>query len=181
MNCPRCNIELKKKTLKDIEIDECEKCKGIWFDQDELRQAKDAADKDINWMDFEIWKHKDRFSAKPASLACPKCNKALVTLDYGDTKVSIDYCPTCKGAWLDDGEFKKIIDALNNELLEKKLSEYIKASVEEAKEIITGPEGFTSEWKDFTTVLRMMQYRFFAEHPDLADQALAIQRSIPIR
>ena len=181
MNCPCCSIQLRKTTLEEIEIDQCEKCKGIWFEHDELRQAKDAADKDLNWMDFEIWKQKDLFSAKPANLACPQCNKPLVTIDYADTKVAVDCCPACKGTWLDNGEFKKILDALNNELLSKTFSQYIRASIAEAKEIVTGPEGLISEWKDFTTVLRMMKFRLYAENPDLVDQALTIQRSIPIR
>lgn len=181
MKCPYCSVELGKKMLDEVEADECEHCKGIWFEQDELRKAKDAADKDLRWMDFDLWKRKDLSSVKPAKLACPQCSKSLVTAYYAGTKVEIDCCPTCKGTWLDKGEFKEIVEALTEQLLTKPFSEYIKASLEEAKEIVTGPEGFISEWKDFTTVLRMMQYRLFAENPDLVDQALAIQKSIPIR
>ena len=181
MNCPYCSVELRKKMLQEVEADECDQCKGIWFEQDELRKARDAADKDLCWLDFDIWKHKDGSSLKPSKLACPLCSKALVTVDYAGTKVEVDCCPTCKGTWLDKGEFKEIVDALTEELLSKPFSEYVKASIEEAKEIVTGPEGFISEWKDFTPVLRMMQYRLFAENPDLVDEALAIQRSVPIR
>ena len=39
MDCPCCNIELKKKMVDVIEIDECERCKGLWFENDELRKA----------------------------------------------------------------------------------------------------------------------------------------------
>jgi Zn-finger nucleic acid-binding protein len=166
---------------KDVEIDECNKCKGIWFEDDELRKAKDSTDSDLNWMDFEIWKHKDKFQARARNLACPQCNQTLVTVNYADTGVEIDYCPECKGTWLDKGEFKKVIDVLTNELLTKSFSEYIKASLEEAKEIITGPESFVSEWKDFTTVFRMMQYRLFVENPKLLDTTINIQRINPIK
>ena len=38
MECPRCKIELHKKTIQEIEVDECQKCEGIWFEKDELRQ-----------------------------------------------------------------------------------------------------------------------------------------------
>ncbi len=95
--------------------------------------------------------------------------------------MEIDYCPQCKGTWLDKNEFKKVIDAITNELLTKSFSEYIKASVEEAKEIITGPESFVSEWKDFTTVFKMMQYRLFTENPKLLDKVITIQRMNPIK
>jgi Zn-finger nucleic acid-binding protein len=181
MKCPCCNIDLKSKIIKDVEIEECNKCKGIWFEDDELRKAKDSADSDLNWMDFEIWKHKDKTKARSRNLACPQCNQTLVAVDYAETNVEIDYCPKCKGTWLDKGEFEKIIDALTNELLTKSFSEYIKESLEEAKEIITGPESFVSEWKDFTTVFKMMQYRLFADNPKLLDTVTNIQRINPIK
>jgi Zn-finger nucleic acid-binding protein len=172
---------LKGKMLKDIEVDECNNCKGIWFEEDELRKAKDSADSDLNWMDFEIFKYRDKSKAQARNLACPQCSQTLVAVDYADTGVEIDYCPQCKGTWLDKDEFKKVIDALTNELLTKSFSEYIKASVEEAKEIITGPESFVSEWKDFTTVFRMMQFRLFTENPKLLDKVITIQRMNPMK
>jgi Zn-finger nucleic acid-binding protein len=165
----------------DIEVDECEKCKGIWFDAGELRKAKDLTDENLNWMDFDIWKHEDLFKTKPANLPCPQCDKALVSINYADTDVEIDYCPACKGTWLDKGEFKKIIDALTNELHTKSFSEYITSSIEEAKEIITGPESFLSEWKDFSVVLTMLQIRLFVEKPKLVETINSIQRASPIK
>jgi len=85
-------------------------------------------------------------------MKCPHCNKALVAINYGNTGVEIDYCPSCKGSWLEKGEFNKIISSLTTELLSKPVSKYVKASIEEAKEILSGAEGFVSEWKDFVTV-----------------------------
>jgi Zn-finger nucleic acid-binding protein len=181
MKCPCCDVELKAKLVKNTEIDECPQCKGTWFESDELRKAKDSADPDLNWMDFEIYRHEDRFKARSRKLACPQCNQALVAVDYDDTAVEIDHCPHCKGSWLDKDEFKKIIEALTNELLTKTFSQYIKASIDEAKEIIKGPESFLSEWKDFTTVCRMMQYRMFVENPKLLDTMINIQKANPIK
>jgi len=181
MKCPVCKIDLKSKYLKKIKVDECPKCKGIWFEEDELRQAKDKADPDMNWMDFEIWKNKDKIKAESRNLPCPKCNQTLVTVEYGDTGVKVDSCANCRGIWLDKGEFKKIIDALREELLTKSFSGYIKSSIEEAKEIITGPESLFSEWKDFITVLRMMKYRILAENPKLLDKINKIQKANPIK
>ena len=105
----------------------------------------------------------------------------MVKIDYDKTNVEIDYCPKCRGAWLDEGEFKNIIDSLNSELANKSISEYVKASLEEGLEIVTGPESFISEWKDFMTVLRMFQYRFFIVNPKLQDTVLNIQDKFPIK
>lgn len=105
----------------------------------------------------------------------------MVAIYYADTGVEIDYCPQCQGTWLDKGEFEKIIDALHSELVTKNMSDYVKASLREEKEIMTGPESFISEWKDFTTVLQMFQYRFFIENPKLLETVVGIQKGIPIR
>ena len=181
MNCPTCSVALEPELIGDTEVDRCPKCEGVWFEDDELRKAKDSADSDLNWMDFDVWKHKDRFKAKPRNLRCPKCSESLVSIDYDDTGVEIDCCPRCKAIWLDKGEFKKIVDALTDELLTKSFSEYVKASLEEAKEILTGPESFVSEWKDFITVCRMMNYRLMVENPKLRDTMITIQRANPIK
>ncbi len=181
MKCPVCSATMDRKRVQDIAIDECPECRGTWFQDDELRKAKDSADSDLNWMDFEVWKHADRFKAAPRNLACPKCSGSLVCADYDNTGVEIDCCPQCKGIWLDKGEFKKITDALTDELLTKSFSDYVKASLEEAKEILTGPESFLSEWRDFITVCRMMNYRLLTENPKLVDTMAAIQRANPIQ
>jgi len=52
-------------------------------------------------------------------------------------------------------------------------------SIKEAAEIITGPEAFISEWKDFATVLRMMQYRMFVENPKLLDKVIKAEKMRP--
>jgi Zn-finger nucleic acid-binding protein len=39
---------------------------------------------------------------------CPKCNVTLVMSERQG--IEIDYCPTCRGVWLDRGELDKIIE-----------------------------------------------------------------------
>ncbi|HTG55329.1 MAG TPA: zf-TFIIB domain-containing protein [Niabella sp.] len=41
-------------------------------------------------------------------MKCPNCNINLVMADRSG--VEIDYCPECRGVWLDRGELDKIID-----------------------------------------------------------------------
>lgn len=42
---------------------------------------------------------------------CPNCNETLVMADRQG--VEIDYCPKCRGVWLDRGELDKIIERSN--------------------------------------------------------------------
>lgn len=44
-------------------------------------------------------------------MLCPVCNVDLVMSDRSG--VEIDYCPKCRGVWLDRGELDKIIDAVS--------------------------------------------------------------------
>lgn len=39
---------------------------------------------------------------------CPRCNVTLLMTDRQG--VEIDYCPQCRGIWLDRGELEKIIE-----------------------------------------------------------------------
>ena len=41
-------------------------------------------------------------------MKCPTCNISLVMTDRQG--VEIDYCPQCRGVWLDRGELDKIIE-----------------------------------------------------------------------
>jgi Zn-finger nucleic acid-binding protein len=41
-------------------------------------------------------------------MACPVCRTSLVMSERQD--IEIDYCPTCRGVWLDRGELDKIIE-----------------------------------------------------------------------
>jgi uncharacterized protein len=45
---------------------------------------------------------------KENAMRCPVDNETLVMSDRGG--VEIDYCPKCRGVWLDRGELDKIID-----------------------------------------------------------------------
>jgi Zn-finger nucleic acid-binding protein len=177
--CPKCHLTMMLKSIGPVTIDECGKCEGVWFDKDELRQSEDVADKDFDWMDFEIWKHADQFSAKSSSLKCPVCKTPLHAIHYGETQITIDYCPACKGTWLDKGEFKKIVKALEDQLLTQPFSEYVRDAIQEAKEFVTGEKSLISGWKDLCMVLRLMQYRFFVEHPKVLDAVINSQKKSP--
>ncbi len=41
-------------------------------------------------------------------MKCPNCNVALPMADRNG--IEIDYCPDCRGVWLDRGELDKIIE-----------------------------------------------------------------------
>jgi Zn-finger nucleic acid-binding protein len=169
-------VELKPERVSTIQVDQCPECKGLWFEDQELRLAKDHSDKDLAWMDFEIWKHPDLFTIDPHHRKCPGCRSELVAVRYDSTRETVEYCKTCHGIWLDKGEFQRIIQLLTKQLTQKTATEYLKASLGEAKELFTGPESFLSEWRDLEAVLRLLQLRFFVEHPGLLATLMKLPR-----
>ena len=166
--CSRCNQQMGKTRVASVDIDECPKCKGLWFEDGEFRLAKDQTDRDLGWMDFEIWKHPERFRVGERSINCPGCGTGMVGIRYGETAVTVDCCTTCHGLWLEKGEFQKIVRALTNELTSKSAGQYVEVSLHEAAELFTGSESLLSEWRDLKAVLRLLQLRFFVEHPGLS-------------
>ena len=42
-------------------------------------------------------------------MVCPNCQETLLMTDRQG--VEIDYCPKCRGVWLDRGELQKLIDS----------------------------------------------------------------------
>ena len=50
----------------------------------------------------------DTVPNSPAGMPCPRCRVDLVMSDRQG--IEIDYCPKCRGVWLDRGELDKIIE-----------------------------------------------------------------------
>ena len=181
MECPIDGTTLETHKVHSINVEECIRCRGLWFQKGELRKAKDETDPDLQWLDFDLWSDQESFVADWSSRMCPQCGKNMATISYGATGVTIDYCAEGHGIWLDKGEFQAIIEALESELVSKNVSGYMAASLEEAKEILVGGEGFVSEWKDFLTVTRLLQYRVLVENPKVEELLIALQTTSPFK
>lgn len=176
--CPNCKQELEPDKVGSVEVDECKSCGGSWFEKDELRFAKDQEDPDLNWMDFDIWKHEDQFQADASHRSCPSCNEPMASVAYGNTGVSVDVCKQCHGTWLEKDELHKIVKSLEQELESKPFADYIKQAVREGLELLSGRDSLASEWKDLSTVIRMMQYRLLVEHSSLQKLLSSVQKSV---
>lgn len=179
--CPKCGSELKVKVLGSIDVDECESCKGVWLERGELSEVEETVDPNLNWLDFEIWKHPEKFKSKETDLDCPSCGVPTISIEYGHTGVNINYCRQCHGIWLEKDELPKIIESLEDEIADKSFSDYVRESIHEAKELVTGKESFMSEWKDLSSVLKLMQYRLFVEKPKLVETLTELNTLNPFK
>ena len=179
MQCPQCKTDLSPARVEDVDVSRCSSCHGTWFTEEGFREAKDHADANLHWLDFEIWEQHERFAVDSRKLPCPSCAQPLFTLRYDRTPVEIDYCHGCAGTWLDESEFGRIIAALEAELARMPASELLSATLQEAAEIVKGPESVASEWRDTKNILQLLKLRVLIENPVLSKMVLEFQRSTP--
>ena len=165
MICPFCKKLLEKTIFHNSEVDYCPSCLGLWFEQDELRQAKDEKDKDLNWLDIDLWQDKIKFKITSGQKPCPSCRLPLYEVEYGDSGIKVDVCNICQGIWLDRGEFKKIIEYLQQKANYEILHNYAKNLFQEFREIFIGPEILREEILDFLTILKLLRYKFTVQQP----------------
>jgi len=168
MVCPLCKENLKKAILSGVEVDYCPKCLGLWFEEEELRWAKDEKDRNLRWLDIDLWKEKNKFKISPEKKLCPHCRLPLYEINYGDSDIKVDVCNICKGIWLDRGEFKKIIDYLKKKADWEVLHNFTKNLREEFWEIFAGPESLKEEIEDFLILLKVLVYKFLASHSTIS-------------
>ena len=90
MNCPNDNEQLEKVLFHNVEVDYCPKCLGIWFDTDELRQAKDDKDETLNWVDVDLWRDKGQFEVIKINKYCPVDRVGLQEIRYDNSKTKVD-------------------------------------------------------------------------------------------
>ncbi|NCO44462.1 hypothetical protein GW888_00075 [Candidatus Wolfebacteria bacterium] len=176
MLCPIDKKNLDKSIFYGVEVDYCPQCLGVWFEQDELRLAKDNKDENLKWFDIDLWHDWKHFNISHGERMCPSCRLPLYEVYYGGSGVIVDVCNVCYGIWLDRGEFKKMISYLRKELNYEVLNNYMKNLLKEGFEIFTGPESFKEEVEDFLTVLKILNYKFVTQHPHLTKLISSLPR-----
>jgi len=167
MFCPICKKDFDKSIFHGVEVDYCPTCLGIWFEEDELRLAKDEKDQNLKWLDIDLWEDFKKLKISRGIRLCPSCRLPLYEVYYGDSGVIVDICNVCKGIWLDRGEFKKIVHYLQATADYEILHNHISNIMNEAFEIFTGPETFKEEVEDFLTIFKILNYKFAVQNPGI--------------
>ncbi|MFC1789689.1 zf-TFIIB domain-containing protein [Patescibacteria group bacterium] len=167
--CPVNKKPLDKAIFYEVEVDYCPECLGMWFEEDELRLAKDTKDRNLNWLDINLWKYIKKMKVSRGKKLCPTCRLPLYEVDYGDSSVKVDVCNICHGTWLDKKEFQAIIDYLKESENYEVLNNFSKKLSEEFWEIFIGPETLKEEVSDFLTVAKVLQYKFATKHPKITE------------
>src|SRR5215475_2056786 len=102
--CPDCQLAMHFLIVaphgKDVELDRCAQCSGVWFDAGEVEQVYGKS------LPFEPFEHE-------ADRSCPVCDQPL---QAGVLKnaVPVERCGKCRGVFLDQDDLNllklKLID-----------------------------------------------------------------------
>lgn len=108
MRCPACREEMIVIEYKDIELDVCSSCKGVWFDAEELELLLGSLQLPVE----ELVRKLEGKSSEEAR-KCPACRKKMEKVLVGPGKGEvIDRCRRGHGLWFDGGELDKVIHRL---------------------------------------------------------------------
>lgn len=176
MKCPLCNIPFEQAIIANVEVDYCPRCYGLWFEENELQWAKDEKDRDLRWLDIDLWRDPAKFRVDWDGKSCPVDHLPLYEVRYGDSAVRLDVCSICHGIWLDRGEFKEIIMYLKEKGAHELLHRYAADLAEELWEVFSGPEILREELLDFLTIVKLLKYKLSAQHPAISAFMLSLPK-----
>ncbi|MDD5508594.1 MAG: zf-TFIIB domain-containing protein [Bacteroidales bacterium] len=119
MKCPHCKSKMIVLELKQVEIDYCSQCEGIWLDTGEMELLLESLEKrDLLLVSFRL----DPLSTEK-KLRCPICRKKMQKAMAGlDSAILIDKCHRGHGLWFDKGELRQIVEQgsspMNHEIMD---------------------------------------------------------------
>jgi Zn-finger nucleic acid-binding protein len=103
MECPKCHAAMQEVTYgRDMTIDRCTGCKGIWFDSGEAERLKDKwMSEFVDTGDPAVGRQFNRID----DIQCPRCGDTLLKVqDARQPHIWYESCPR-HGAFFDAGEF----------------------------------------------------------------------------
>ena len=98
--CPKCDVGLFILNFKAIEIDFCERCRGVWLDAGELEQLTGGQLPDF--------KHQPGVVPPGKKHLCPRCDAPLEEIHVRDG-LALDRCPHGHGLWFDADELQQLL------------------------------------------------------------------------
>ena len=106
MKCPHCKVALAERKYRDLEVDHCPQCQGLWLDFDEMELLEDSANKE------DVQKGTRDYARRASDLPCPHCDALMDIFNYRAHNLPIEHCPNGHGYWLDKGEEERVLELM---------------------------------------------------------------------
>jgi Zn-finger nucleic acid-binding protein len=120
--------------FRDLDIDKCPECHGLWLDSHEfdyLTSERDIYDDDSVPREFR----RKPLPEEEGYMRCPRCNAFMTRQNFGTISgVLIDRCHD-HGVWLDAGELEHLRAFIASGGLEKAQNKYIRENRAEIRRL----------------------------------------------
>lgn len=124
MICPVCKKDMFVVEYKQIEVDYCQSCKGVWFGSGELELLLESAGIKDSKQTLGDVLHLPVANTTEKNRRCPICAKNMKKARIGgETGVMIDTCVQNDGLWFDEGEVASVIRIVTEKSSDKKETE----------------------------------------------------------
>jgi Zn-finger nucleic acid-binding protein len=116
MICPVCKHHMIVVEYRNIELDYCNNCKGVWFDSGELELLLKSCGLQEPKAFFEGIFNSQEAPSQEKKRKCPICGRKMKkTAIGGKPDILIDACRERHGLWFDGGEVAQLIERLAKE------------------------------------------------------------------
>jgi Zn-finger nucleic acid-binding protein len=105
--CPKCDVGLLIATFRDVEVDYCDRCRGLWLDAGELETLMriTGATAEDPLLEFQ---HRVVTDAHRSQQLCPRCDRRLEEIEVASS-LHLDRCPRGHGLWFDRDELPHLL------------------------------------------------------------------------
>lgn len=105
-HCPQCGKPLSVVTVRNLRIDCCRQCRGIWFDPGELQM--------LSGLSKEI--PSNHLAHRHSRYRCPVCQAEMEEYVFLNPRnLLVDRCPNGHGVYLEDRELERVFEIVEGE------------------------------------------------------------------
>ncbi len=110
MICPVCKYDMIVVEYRNIELDYCDNCKGVWFDAGELELLLESHGLEETKVFLDGILNSQEAPSSEKKRNCPICGRKLKKTAIGtQPEILIDTCPDEHGLWFDGGEVTQLM------------------------------------------------------------------------
>jgi len=109
--CPKCDVALLILKFKSVEVDYCERCRGIWLDAGELEALMQQTGESAT-DSFAQFRSRVVTATPNRRHLCPRGDERLEELTVEDPaggSLTLDRCPVGHGLWFDADELQQLL------------------------------------------------------------------------
>ncbi len=112
MICPNCKQPMIVVEHRQIELDYCTKCEGVWFDSGELELFLHSMNLESPGLVMGDILTSPEIKSSHKERRCPICRRRMKKTAIGEPAIHIDVCREGDGLWFDGGEVHQLIRQL---------------------------------------------------------------------